>query len=56
MELTKLENLKKRKCYLNPAKDYNVKNSKIKYQHIKIETIYPKGIKGALVVGASFSV
>ena len=42
MELTKLENLKKETIIFNPPKDYSVKNSKIKYQRIKIETNYPK--------------
>ena len=38
----------------NPAKDYTVKNSKIKYHCIKIETNYPKGKKGALVIETPF--
>ena len=29
MELTKLQNLQKENVIFNPAKDYNVKNSKI---------------------------
>ena len=54
MELIKLENLQKENVIFNPAKDYNVENSKIKYQCIKIETIYPNGKKGALVVETPF--
>lgn len=50
MELTKLENLQKENVIFNPAKDNTVKNSKIKYRRIKIETIYPNSKKGALVV------
>ena len=45
MQLTNLENL-----IFNPAKDYTVKNSKIKYQRIKIETNYSDGKKGELVI------
>ena len=41
MELTKLENLSKENIIFPPAKGYSVKNSKIKYQRIKIETNYP---------------
>lgn len=50
MELAKLENLQKENVIFNPAKANTVKNSKIKYEHIKIETIYPNGKKSALVV------
>lgn len=54
MELTKLENLKKENIIFNPPKDYSVKNSKIKYQRIKIETNYANGKKGALVIETPF--
>ena len=50
MELTKLENLRKENPIFNPAKDYAVKNSKITYQSINIETKYPNNKKGALVI------
>lgn len=48
MELTKLANLKTENVAFNPSKDYTIKNSKIKYQRIKIETNYPNSKKGAL--------
>lgn len=41
MILTKLSNLRKENLIFNEAKEYTVKNSKLKYQRIKIETIYP---------------
>ena len=54
MELTKLENLSKENIIFHPAKGYSVKNSKIKYQRIKIETNYPNGKKGAIVIETPF--
>ena len=41
MELTKLENISKENIIFHPSKGYSAKNSKIKYQRIKIETNYP---------------
>lgn len=49
MELTELENLAKENIFY-PAKDYSVKNSKIKYERIEIETVYLNSRKGALVI------
>ena len=54
MELTSLENLLKEIIIFSSAKDYAVKNSKIKYQRIKIETHYSKGRKGAIVIETPF--
>ena len=35
-------------------KDYNVKDSKIKYKRIPIETVYPNGSKGSLAIETPF--
>lgn len=54
MELTSLENLSKENIIFLTAKYFTVKNSKIKYQRIKIETHYTKGRKGAIVIETPF--
>ena len=36
------------------VKDYKVKDSKFKYQRIKIETKYPNGKKGDLIIETPF--
>ena len=36
------------------AKEYQVKDSKLKYKRIKIETVYPDGKKGDLVIETPF--
>ncbi|CAH3162750.1 unnamed protein product, partial [Porites lobata] len=48
------ENLTSDKIIFHEAKEYKVKNSKLKYQRIKIETKFPNGKKGALVIETPF--
>ena len=50
MQLSNLENLSKENLIFHEAKEYSVDNSKLKYKRIKIETKYPNGKKGPLVV------
>ena len=50
MQLTKLSNLRKENVFFQKSKEFKVKNSKLKYQRIKIETKLPYGKKGALVI------
>ena len=45
MKLTALENLSKENIIFSSAKEYTVKNSKIKYKRIPIEVKYPNGRK-----------
>ena len=49
MQLTRPDNLTK-----NKIKEYKVKELKIKYKRIKIETVYPNGKKGDLVIETPF--
>ena len=48
MQLTRIESLSPNNIIFNDAKDYKVKDSKIKYKRIEIETVYPDGKKGCL--------
>ena len=50
MQLSSYENINKDNIIFNQAKEFKVKNSKIKYKRIPIEVKYPNGNKGALVV------
>ena len=50
MQLTAYENLTPENIIFNEAKEYKVKNSKIKYKRIPIEVKYPNNKKGPLVV------
>ena len=54
MQLTRTDSLTKNKIIFNDAKEYQVKDSKIKYKRIKIETVYPNGKKGDLVIETPF--
>ena len=54
MLLTRPDNLQKNKLIFNEAKEYNVRDSKLKYKRIKIETVYPDGKKGDLVIETPF--
>ena len=54
MQITSYENLTSDKIIFHEAKEYKVKNSKLKYQRIKIETKFPNGKKGALVIETPF--
>ena len=50
MQLSSYEHLTQDNIIINEAKEYKVKDSKIKYKRIPIEVKYPNGKKGALVV------
>ena len=50
MQLSSYENLTQENIIFNVAKEYKVKDSKIKYKRIPIEVKYPNGKKGALVL------
>ena len=50
MQLSSYENITQENIIFNEAKEYKVKDSKIKYKRIPIETKYPNGKKGALVL------
>ena len=50
MQLTSYENITQENIIFNEAKEYKVKDSKIKYKRIPIEVKYPNGKKGALVL------
>ena len=50
MQLSSYENITKDNIIFNEAKEYKVKDSKIKYKRIPIEVKYPNGKKGALVL------
>ena len=50
MMLTSYENINQENIFFNEAKEYKVKDSKIKYKPIPIEVKYPNGKKGALVL------
>ena len=50
MQLSSYENLTQDNVIFKEAKEYKVKDSKIKYKRIPIEVKYPNGKKGALVI------
>ena len=50
MQLTAYENITQENIIFNEAKEYKVKDSKIKYKRIPIEVKYPNNKKGPLVV------
>ena len=50
MQLSSYENITQDNIIFNQAKEFKVKNNKIKYKRIPIEVKYPNGNKGALVV------
>lgn len=54
MQLTSIDNLSPKEVIFNEAKDFNVKDSKIKYKRIPIEIMYPDGKKGPVVVETPF--
>ena len=54
MQLTSIQDLNPQSIIFNEAKEYNVKDSKIKYTRIPIETVYPNGKKGSLVIETPF--
>ena len=54
MQLTSIQDLNPQSIIFNEAKEYNIKDSKIKYKRIPIETVYPNGKKGSLVIEPPF--
>ena len=50
MQLSSYENITSENIIFNEAKEFKVKDSKIKYKRIPIEIKYPNGKKGALVI------
>ena len=50
MQLSSYDRLTQDNIIFNEAKEYKVKDSKIKYKRIPIEVKYPNGKKGALVI------
>ena len=50
MQLSSYEHITTDNIIFNEAKDYKVKDSKIKYKRIQIDVKYPNGKKGALVI------
>ena len=54
MQLTRIQDLTPQSIIFNEAKEYKVKDSKIKYSRIPIETVYPDGKKGSLVIETPF--
>ena len=54
MQLSSYDHLTPENIVFNEAKEYKVKDSKIKYKRIPIEVKYPNGKKGALVIETPF--
>ena len=54
MMLTSYENLTSDKILFHEAKEYKVKDSKFKYQRVKIETKYSNEKKGDLIIETAF--
>ena len=54
MQLSKLENLSKENIVFHEAKDFQLRNSNIKYKRIKIETKLPNGKLSPLVIETPF--
>ena len=54
MWLTSYENFTSNNIILKEAKEYKVKDSKLKYKRIQIEAKYPDGKKGDIVIETPF--
>ena len=54
MQLTSIQDLTPKSIIFKEAKEYKVKDSKIKYKRIPIETVYHNGNKGPLVIETPF--
>ena len=54
MQLSNLENLSKENIIFHEPREFQLKNSNIKYKRIKIEMKYPNGKTGALVLETPF--
>ena len=55
IQLTSIQDLTPQSIIFNEAKEYKVKDSKIKYSRIPVETVYPDGKKGSLETPSFFS-
>ena len=54
MQLTRIQDLTPQSIIFNEAKEYKIKDLKLKYKRIPIETVYPNGKKGNLVIETPF--
>ena len=54
MQLTSYGRLTPDNIIFNEAKEYKVKDSKIRYKRIPIKVKYPDGKKGQLIISNSF--
>ena len=54
MQLTSIQDLSPQSIIFREAKEYKVKDSKIKYKRIPIEIVYSNGNKGPLVIETPF--
>ena len=52
--MTKLSDLRKDNLIFNEPKKYKVKNSKLKYQRVKMETMYGSKKKGPVLIETPF--
>ena len=50
MQLSSYDRITPENIIFNEAKEFKVKDSKIKYKRIPMEVKYPNGMKGALVI------
>ena len=54
MQLTSYDNLTSDNIIFNEAKEFKVKDSKIKYKRMPIKVKFPSGKKGLLVIETPF--
>ena len=54
MQITRIQDWTPKSIIFNEAKEYKIKDSKIKYKRIPIETVYPNGKKGKLIIETPF--
>ena len=54
MQLTPLAKIKKQNLIFHQPKDYNIKNTKLAYKRLKIETQYPNNKQGPLIIESPF--
>ena len=54
MQLTSYDNLTSDNIIFNEAKEFKVKDSRIKYKRMPIEVKFPSGKKGPLVIETPF--
>ena len=54
MQLTPIFKIKKQNFIFHQSKDYNIKNTKLTYQRLKIEVNYPNNKQGPLIIESPF--